>query len=401
MLIAARVFYLRAFALLLVVVLAGCSNLPRTPFSAREGAIAQIPGIPNARFWADAQPEELRAAIHLETMRTAARSIGSFDLLAISGGASDGAFGAGVLTGMTEAGKRPQFTFVSGVSAGALIAPFAFLGPEYDGQMAAAFTDGRAEPVGEGGLFSLLFSQDSRREALYNLVASIVDENMLQRVAEEYAKGRRLVVVTTNLDAQRPVVWDMGAIASSRAPGALKLFRDVLTASSSVPGVFAPTLIDVEADGRHFAELHVDGGATTQVFTVPESVLADGQIRGTTARQVPARFHIIINNRLAPDFEVVQGSTLPVLGRSLSSLIKTHARLTLVATQEFARSQGIGFYLTYIGDDFPREPKPSFETAYMRSVYSYGHQKALSGHLWETTIPFPSDAVRPLLTSRK
>jgi hypothetical protein len=179
----------------------------------------------------------------------------------------------------------------------------------------------------------------------------------------------------------------MGVIASSRHPGALKLFRDVLTASSSVPGAFAPTLIDVEADGRHFAELHVDGGATTQVLTVPEGILANGY-QEETARKVPARIFIIVNNRLTPDFEVVQGSTLPVLGRSLSSLIKTHARLTLVATQEFARNHAIGFNLTYIGDDFPREPKPSFETAYMRSVYAYGYRKAVSRRLWESTIPF-------------
>jgi predicted acylesterase/phospholipase RssA len=398
----ARIAYWRGLTLVLfITLLAGCSNLPRTQFTAQDEGIAQIPGIPGARFWADAAPSDLRLALHLEPMRAFGRRTGSMNLLALSGGASDGAFGAGVLAGMTAAGTRPQFTMVSGVSAGALIAPLAFLGTDEDKLLAAAFTDGRAEPVGEGGLFSILFSQESRRAALYDLVASIVDERLLRRIAEEHARGRRLFVVSTNLDAQRPVVWDMGVIASSRAPGALKLFRDVLVASSSVPGAFAPTLIEVEANGHQFAELHVDGGATTQVFIVPESLLAAGAIDDLPARKVPAQLYVIINNRLTPDFEVVEGATLPVLGRSLSTLIKTHSRLTLVATEEFARNQHIGFNLTYIADDFPREPKPSFETAYMRSVYDYGYQKAQSGHLWANSIPFPAPAARQLLVSRR
>ena len=210
--------YWRASVLLVVIALVGCSSLPRTQFTAHDDAIAQVPGIPGARFWADAAPEDLRLAMHLEAMRAYANRTGTMSLLALSGGASDGAFGAGVLTGLSAAHARPQFTFVSGVSAGALIAPFAFLGESYDNLLTAAFTDGRAEPVGEGGIFSLLFSQETRRAALYGLVESIADEEMLRRIAEEHAKGRRLVVVTTNLDAQRPVVWDMGVIASSRAP---------------------------------------------------------------------------------------------------------------------------------------------------------------------------------------
>jgi len=398
----AGIAYLRACALLLVMlVLAGCSSLPRTQFTARDQGAAQIPGIPGARFWADSSAEELRVAMHLRPLQAYARQVGAMNMLALSGGAADGAFGAGVLTGMSATGKRPHFAFVSGVSAGALIAPLAFLGPDYDQLLTDAFTDGRAEPLGEGGVFSLLFSAEQRRAALYDLVASIVDERMLAAIAAEHARGRRLVVVTTNLDAQRPVVWDLGLIATSRHPDAVKLFRDVLVASASIPGAFAPTLIEVQAGGRTFAELHVDGGAATQVFTVPESVIAAGGLGAAATGSVPSRFYILMNNRLTPDFAVVQGSALPVLGRSLSSLIKTHARLTLVATQEFARSQGIGFNLTYIGDDFPREPESSFATSYMRSVYSYGYRKATVGKLWETTIPFPTPAARQLQVSRR
>jgi hypothetical protein len=385
----------QASALLLIVLVAGCATLARTPFTANQQAIAQIPGIPNARYWADASREDFTPVFHMNKMRAVADQIGSMDFLAISGGASDGAFAAGLLTGLTERGERPQFVFVSGVSAGALIAPLAFLGPSYDDELRKAWTSGIAEPVGEGGILSVLFSQESRRIALYELVASFVDEEMLHKIAAEHRRGRRLAVVTTNIDAQRPMVWDLGAIAASGQPGALELFRNVLTASASIPGAFAPTPIEVEANGKRFTELHVDGGATMQVFTIPESILINDLPEKAKAYGIPARFFIIVNNRLKPEFEVVQSSVVPLLSRSLSSLIKSHARLTLVATLEFTRSRKIGFNLTYIGDDFPADPKPSFETSYMRSVYRYGFERARSGRAWRHDIPFINGGYGP------
>ena len=388
---------LRFVPLLVVMLAAGCASLPRVPFTANQQASAQIPGIPGARYWADASVEEFAPVIHMQKMRAVADGVGSMDFLAISGGASDGAFGAGVLTGLTARGERPQFVFVSGVSAGALIAPLAFLGPAHDDELKRAWTSGIAAQVGEGGIFSLLFSQDSRRTALYELVSSFIDEEMLRQIAAEHRRGRRLAVITTNIDAQRPVLWDLGAIAASGHPDALRLFRNILTASSSIPGAFAPTQIEVEANGRRFSELHVDGGATMQVFTIPESILLQDLPENAKAKGIPARFFIIINNRLQPEFEVVEGSAVPLLSRSLSSLIKTHSRLTLIATLGYTQTRRIGFNLTYIDDDFPSEPKPSFETEYMRSVYNYGYQRAVSGRLWRQDIPFRGVTPRPVV----
>lgn len=373
---------------LLVLAAAACSTLPRTPFTAYQQAIAQIPGIPGARFWADAGGEEIRAALRLPELLQAGQQNGGLNILALSGGASDGAFGAGILNGLSARRDRPKFALVTGVSAGALIAPLAFLGPDYDDELTHAWTSGIAEPVGEAGILAILFGQDQRRSALFGLVASFVDETLLRRIAEEHGRGRRLLVVTTNLDAQRPVVWDLGAIAASGQPKALDLIRNILTASSSIPGAFPPTEIEVEADGRSFNELHVDGGATMQLFTIPEAVLARGVLADAKPVGFKARFYIIVNNRLKPDFEVVKGSTGPVVARSFSSLIKTHARLTLVATREFSSNRGIGFNLAYIDDDFPAEPKASFETAYMRTIYQYGYDKAASGKAWQDQIPF-------------
>jgi predicted acylesterase/phospholipase RssA len=375
-------------ALVLVATLTACASLPRTNFTAKQQFIAQVPGIPNARLWADASADDFSKVVRMEELYAASDRIGAMNFLAISGGAADGAFGAGVLTGWTDQGRRPEFVMVSGVSAGAMIAPLAFLGPEYDDELIRAWTSGIAESVGEGGIFSLLFSQESRRLALFELVSSFTNEEMLERIAEQHRRGKRLVVVTTNLDAQRPVVWDLGAIAASGHPEALDLFRNVLTASASIPGAFEPTLIEVEAGGQRFAELHVDGGATMQLFTIPESMMDGQSIGPDIKRTVPANFYLIINNRLNPEFQVVQGATVPVLARSLSSLIKTHARLTLVATREFARKKDIGFNLAYIDEDFPAEPKPSFATSYMRSVFEYGHEKASGGAIWQKRIPF-------------
>lgn len=377
-----------ACVLLIIIAAAGCASLPRTPFTVNQQAIAQIPGIPGARYWADAPSAEIRAAIRLPALFAAAQKFGGANILAISGGASDGAFGAGILTGLTARGQRPQFLMVTGVSAGALIAPLAFLGSDYDADLTRAWTSGIAASLGEGGILSILFAQESRRAALYDLVASFADQALLNRIAEEHRRGRRLLVVTTNLDAQRPVVWDLGTIAASGQPKALDLIRNVLTASASVPGAFPPTLIEVEAGGRTFAELHVDGGATMQVFTIPEAVLAQGGLPSDRPSGLRASFFIIVNNRLKPDFDVVAGSTGPVLARSFSSLIKTHTRLTLVATREFTRDRGIDFNLAYIGDDYPAEPKASFGTAYMRSIYQYGFEKATSGNAWDKQIPF-------------
>ncbi|MBC8051369.1 MAG: patatin-like phospholipase family protein [Chitinophagales bacterium] len=372
--------------LTITAAIAACSSLPRTQFTEAEQGMAEVPGMRDVRFWADAPKNEIERIIGKAALDQAARRQGGFTYLAMSGGASDGAYGAGVMNGWTRRGDRPEFTLVSGVSAGALIAPFAFLGPDYDKPLMLAFTTGIAESLGGdgGSLLSLLGQQDVQRETLYNLVASYVDELFMRRVAEEHAKGRRLLIVTVNLDAQRAVVWNMGAIAASRHPQSLKLFRDVLTASSSIPGVFAPTRIEVTAGGRTFSELHVDGGVITPVFTVPESfILAGGGVR---ASGPASRIFIVMNSRLSPEFEVVEAGILPLAGRSLSTLLKSQARLTLLTTLEFTRTNRFGFNLTYIDDGFPQDMKADFSAAYMSAVYEYGFRKGASEQLWQDTL---------------
>ncbi len=392
-------------AFLGLLVLAACSFIPRDQFTAKEQSIAVIPGIPGARFWTDSNPDELKAFLREAFRRQASRkqstfadaiaATGRFDVLALSGGAYDGAYGAGVVAGWTAAGTRPRFTIVTGVSAGALIAPLAFLGPSYDKEIAFAFQGGVAEVLGDiGGIFSLLGTSDVRRDTLVALVDKFVDMNLIAAVAAEHAKGRRLYVVTSNLDAQRGVVWDMGAIASSGHPNARTLFRDVLVASASIPGVFSPTYIEAEADGHRFREMHVDGGAITQVFVLPDALLASG-MGLANPNNAPTQVWVVINNHLTPQFEIVDAGLLPGVSRSFSTLIKSSSKETLFATE---RATGPDrFNLTYIDERFDEWLKvnygpdvtPGFNAPYMTALFRYGYAKAVSGRLWSHQVPLP------------
>ena len=242
--------------LAIMFMLAGCSSLPRTSYTASDAASSTVLDLDQLRRYAD-EP----ASTFLKT--NVSSQAGALSYLALSGGGADGAYGAGVLNGWTAAGTRPEFSVVSGVSTGALIAPFAFLGPAYDATLRDVYTSGVAEsllntPSIVHAVFgSGLFGNTHLRE----LVARYIGKDMLGAIAAEHAKGRQLLIVTTNLDTQRTVIWDMGRIAAIRSTQALNLFRNVMAASASIPVVFPPMLIDAEANGHRFQEMHVDGGA--------------------------------------------------------------------------------------------------------------------------------------------
>jgi hypothetical protein len=374
--------------------LSACSFLTRESFTAREQAIAEIPGIPNARVWVDGSEAEFRSFLHGTAIASANGPTESFDILALSGGAYDGAFGAGVIGGWTATGTRPRFAFVTGVSAGALIAPLAFLGPNYDVEMREAFSVEAAQVLGDlGGIFSLLGTVDLRHGMLENLVDKFADERLMASVAAEYAQGRRLLILTTNLDAQRGVVWDMGAIAAG-GPQYRELFRNVLVASASIPGLFGPTYIEVHANGHFFREMHVDGGATSQVFILPDVAFQRGR-RVADPKNRP-RIWIVMNNHITPQFEVVEAGLLPTISRSFSTLIKNDAKSVLLATLAYVGSER--FNLTSIDNGFDEwlqanpSIRPGVNSPYMAALYHYGYQKALSGHLWSKEVPLGSGA---------
>src|SRR5262245_21744211 len=335
--------------------LAGCTAAPRVPYTLQEDRQAVIPGIPGARLWADDPSIISGRRSPVSRLKLAQPTI-----LALSGGGAEGAFGAGLLVGWTARGTRPQFTFVTGASAGALIAPFAFLGPAYDETLASVFASGEMSNLLQfEGLSGLLGTSLFRTAPLRDLIARHVGPEMLAAVAREHRAGRRLYVVTTNLDAQRTAIWDMGKIADSSDPGALELFRNVLTASASIPGVFSPVLIEVEGEGKRFAERHVDGGVTTNVLIVPDAVLVTGtQLFSPDARP---KIYVVMNGKLSPDFDVVKASTLPIVTRSFETSVRANTRNTLLASYQFAKSRGWEFSLASIEPNYPKSASISFD----------------------------------------
>ncbi|UGV28240.1 alpha/beta hydrolase [Rhodopseudomonas boonkerdii] len=362
----------------LLLVIAGCASMPRTPYSSTEATAALVLGRDDLRRYSDAPAASFRG----QDVEWRGRRI----YLALSGGGADGAYGAGVLNGWTDAGTRPSFSIVSGVSTGALIAPFAFLGPQYDPTLREFYTSGIAaslldSPNPLNAIFgSGLFGNKRLRE----LVTHYIDAGFVAAVAGEYAKGRLLFVVTTNLDSQRTAIWDMGRIASLGTPQSLDLFRDIVAASASLPAVFPPMLIDAEADGRRFQEMHVDGGVTAPVLTLPETFL-----RQTTkfATATDLQLFILMNNKIEPEFQVVNDKTIDIASRSSSTMVKAQTRSILQRTYEFARRSKFDFNVTYIEDDWPVAPSSGFDTGYMRALFQHGYDKARSSHLWAKSPP--------------
>ncbi|WP_417427181.1 patatin-like phospholipase family protein [Hoeflea sp.] len=389
----ARSVRLRRFSLgvavvaMLLLALNGCASGARTALSEPDQDTAQVEGFSDIRFWGDGSADERASSGPIFQPRAGA---GRISYLAISGGGSGGAFGAGFLTGWSQSGTRPDFDVVSGVSTGALIAPFAFLGTSQDPVLAELYTSGIAETlVRPRPISALLGAGLSDPEALQRLVAHYADEDMLRKIAAEHLNGRRLFVATTNLDAQRTVIWDMGAIAASGDTRALTLFRDVLIASASIPAVFPPVMIDVTVNGRRFQEMHSDGGATTQLFTAPESFLASTDL-APPIRPGRVDLYILLNNMLDPEFETVKPSTLAIAGRAYSTLVKTHARATVNATYTLTRRAGISFNLAYLDQFVPYDISDPFNTDYMRRLFKIGHEKALSANGWRKRPPAAS-----------
>jgi len=361
--------------------LVDCSSFPRKPFTREQQDVAGIPGIADARIWADDPTGLSRTAPFSDRQRKST----SIDVLALSGGGAEGAFGAGVLVGWTQAGNRPEFSVVSGTSSGALIAPFAFLGASRDPTLKDLFTSGIAETLLRvDGLNAIFGSGVFKTEPLKLLIAHYVDEDLLQLVAAQHRRGRRLFVVTTNIDAQRTAVWNMGAIAASDYSGRLQLFRDILVASASAPGLFAPAYIEVQAGNARFQEMHVDGAVTSNVLAVPESVLLQ---KVAFANAAKPKLYIIVNGKIAPDFEVIGDGTLSIVARSFYSTVKANTRNTLIATYDFARRNGWQFRLAAIQSDYAMTSTTfNFDTDYMRGLFNLGFSTGRTGQQWQSSL---------------
>ncbi len=303
--------------------------------------------------------------------------------LAISGGGDNGAFGAGLLNGWTKAGGRPPFKLVTGVSTGALMAPFAFLGPAYDDRLKALYTGITIHDVAEERSLISAFYGDAMADnaPLWKLVKKHVTQELLDAVAAEHEKGRVLLVATTNLDVRRPVIWNITEIASLHLPGALELVQKVLIASSAIPGTFPPVMIEVEANGTRYQEMHVDGGTSSQVFVYPSAI----RLHELAGR--PRALYVVRNARLDPDWAQVDRRTLPIALRAITCLIHNQGLGDLYRIYAIAQRDHIDYNLAYIPSSFQTPHTSDFDPAYMRALFETGEREALQGIEWEKHPP--------------
>lgn len=394
---------------LATAVLGGCgapARLASLPQRLREtSSFNGLPG--DTRVILDGADDEVMGRITLEALQrelaydelAGTRLTETADYLAISGGGENGAYGAGILTAWTETGVRPVFKAVTGVSTGALIAPFAFLGPSYDAQLERFYTTiEQSDVMISRGLITAALS-DSLYDPLPLLrtIRSAMTPGTVAAIGREYSeKGRLLFVSTANLDVPVGVLWNIGSIAASSNPDAPELIARILLASASIPGAFPPVMIDVKAGDEHFHEMHVDGGTVAQVIFYPPSfsskeLLASAGVNADHLARIilkrKRRLYVIRNSRPGPDLETVDRSTLKIAGRAISTLISTQGIGDLYQLYMIAQRDHIDYNVTYIPASFSEKLRKPFDRQYMNKLYQLGRETMKDGRAWSKYPP--------------
>lgn len=385
-------------SLLLVVTaftIVGCAAIKeRAPLPSELVGQAGIPGVPRARLWGDEWPRWLADKLDTMTDAEAREQLGVLydaphNYLAISGGGAEGAFGAGLLAGWTESGTRPEFTVVTGISTGALTAPFAYLGPEYDAVIKEVYTTVSTKDIAKRRPILSLIRNDAMSDTapLRALIEKTVNADVIAAIAEEYStKGRMLFVGTVNLDASRSVIWNIGEIARSDYPRRNALIHDILQASSAIPIAFPPVMIPVSVGDETYDEMHVDGGTGMQVFLYPAAVNFREMTERLKVRGQP-KVYVIRNAYMDPDYDGIQRTMLPIAGRSISALIRTQGVGDLFQIHSLCMRDGNDFNLAYIPADFTLEPREAFDPVYMKALYERGFEMARDGYDWQKAPP--------------
>ncbi len=384
----------------LAVISQGCVALQvRQPLPEHLLDQAQVADLPGIRAWGDTYSESLEQSAIESIRQEMAANHGQLEpeanFLAMSGGGGDGAFGAGILCGWTAAGTRPQFKLVTGISTGALIAPFAFLGPEYDAKLKEAYTTISDKDIyAVPSLVKLVLNLGriegaASTKPLAELLERLIDEKMLQAIAAEHHKGRRLLVGTTQLDAQRQVIWNMGAIAASGHPDALKLFRQVLRASASIPVAFNPVYIKVKAGGQEYDEMHVDGGVRAEVMLYEDALklFTARKKLGPLMPDRPRKLYLIRNAQVFPEYESIKPYIGDIGTRAISSLTKYQGVGDLYRIYVLAQRDGIDYNLAFIPADFHPKRTSEFDTKYMNLEFELAYNLARSGYKWSKYPP--------------
>lgn len=390
---------MRGILLCLALLLTACSTLPRNALPVELSGQATVPGMPVVRAYGGAlSPDMMADLVHSfgqESSRdfpVASDGLIHYPHIALSGGGQNGAFGAGLINGWSEQGTRPVFKIVTGVSTGALMAPFVFLGPEYDDELEQFYTT-----TSSPNIFTQLriLPQLVRGESLLDtlplqmLIAKLIDEQFIGQVARAHGQGRRLYMATADLDSQQFVVWNMGLIAASGKPGALDLFRKVMLASSSIPIFFPPVLFDVEADGRRYDELHVDGAVSSTVFYSAgvfdfQAALDSSQSRGKPGRE---DIYIIHNGQIAALPGITERRLTSIGFRSLDMAARATVTGDLFRIYASAQRSQAGFFWVTIPGEVSLDSEQMFDPATMRRLFDLGYEKGRAGGFWYMSPP--------------
>lgn len=394
-------------ALLAVVALAsaGCTTvLTRSAVDESELDQAQPYGIdrPFIRIWGDHIDENIAELLVEVRRRIFAEQFADeisrgetivANSLALSGGGPDGAYGAGLLAGWTERGDRPEFQVVTGVSTGAIIALFAFLGSDYDDELREIYTSYTTDDLIIRTIFSGLTGGtallDTRRYRA--LIERYIDDDIVAQLAEANSEGRLLLVGTTNIDASRPVTWNLTAIAATGHPEAKRLIHDVIQASSAIPAAFPPVIIPVQTPSGERDEMHVDGGATQQVMLYSPAIRT-GRIDEAAGASIQRVTYIVINNKLDKPYDPVRPRIFSIAGKAASSLIGGSGSGDLYRIFAVAQRDGIDLNIVGIPRDFDLEPEELFDPVYMGALYELGYKVGFEGEEWS---PYPPDYAPP------
>jgi hypothetical protein len=388
---------LRGVLLCLALALSACSTLPRNALPAELVDQAAIPGMPVIRAYGGKLSPYMMADLSRSFEQESAEDFPvasdgkiHYPHLALSGGGQNGAFGAGLMNGWTKNGTRPVFKIVTGVSSGAMMAPFVFLGPDYDDELQEFYTNTSSKNIfSRLSILPQLLRGESLLDSgpLQSMIAKLVDADFLNKIADAHKNGRRLYIGTVDLDSQQLAVWNMGLVASSGRPDALDLFRKIMLASSSIPVAFPPVLFKVEADGRKYDELHVDGAVMATVF------YSAGVFNFESAQKYNPRgpgredIYVIHNGQLGPIHDETRRTLASIAYRSIEVAAKSAVIGDLFFIYTGAQRSQSGFYWVTIPAEVSLESNEMFDPVTMRRLFDFGIAKAQRNDFWFNEPP--------------
>jgi predicted acylesterase/phospholipase RssA len=386
-------------AFLLLALLAGCASPPERPQRSPQDLAA-------ARRADDAIRELERRGFterfvtYIEAKADAAakgsRTPPTVDVLVISGGGDWGAFGAGVLKGWGRVKgemARPRFDVVTGVSTGALIAPFAFLGDDASIERIVQFYRNPQQDiaVSRGWLFFLPDNPSFYLlPGLERELRTALDRSMLERIAAEGASGRGLIVNTTNVDFGDNRPFDLVAEAKAALAGDEERFRGILLASAGIPAVFPARGID--------GHLYVDGAVTGNILYGGEAredhgFLARWQARHPRRPMPRVRYWVIFNNQIRFPPQVTQERWPDIMSRTTIMATQTstvNSLRHLFAMAQIARLKHraeLEVRLMAVPPDFVPAKPGTFVKEVMNDLADLGERMGADPASWRTDPP--------------